>query len=881
MEPINLIGLLVTAFVFTYAFAVLAFNLPGLLVVSKKIGCLASDSELLQLARDDEDRETSAHPSTSKTHGSCKWRRYLMVLLTVALVTAMTAPLHDLLDLANIVMIFLLAVVFTAIRLGRGAAILAAFLSVAAFDFFFVPPRFSFAVSDIQYLVTFAVMLVVALVIGQLTAGLLYYAKSAQRREQRMRSLYEMSRELSSALSVEQTIDICQRFIKRGFNASVVVFVPGRDGRLQLAEGLSELETADASIAQWSFDHGQIAGLGTDTLPSAQALYVPLKVPTHICGVLVLVPESTWEFPPEQQQMLDTSATLIAIALERIQCVILARDAQVTMESERLRHSLLQESEQQLQEITATLAEGLYVVDREGRITFINPAALAMLGWSEEELLGQVSYTLFHHTMVDGVPYLLADCPLCDVLNQSTVSLQVEEWLWRRDGTRFPVSMVAAPILRKGELRGAVVAFRDITNHKQTEERLHQAKEQAEQAAKAKSQFLATMSHEIRTPLHAILGMLELLHDAPLADHYREQVHIAFAASKSLLALINEILDYSKMEAGEFALDRVDFNVRTLLNEVALIMTPLAQQKKITLSVVFHSEQYSAVSGDPNCLRAVFVNLISNAIKFTPEGGHVTCQGSPVGRNDDGMLKLLFEVRDTGIGIPVARRAAIFAPFIQGDETTTRQYGGTGLGLAITQRFIGMMGGEIQVDSNPYTASGSVFHFTVLLLPRMDGAALNNVDQPLDRAIHWEQFSAADILVVDDQETNLKVTCAMLVKLGCDANRIVSATNGQQAVEQFQNGRFHLVLMDCQMPVMDGYQATHEIREWERKQGKTFVPVLAFTADVTTESRSMMQAAEMSDFLTKPVTLADLRAILSKHLAHTDSSVATIFATTP
>ncbi|MBF0272126.1 MAG: DUF4118 domain-containing protein [Magnetococcales bacterium] len=311
---------------------------------AEKLARLAPDLELLQVAIEEEERSSTPSSSMAKpgnTTGT-EWRPYLSAFVSVAVVTVVSAPLHARLDLANIVMIFLLSVVFAAVRFGRGAAILAAFLSVAAFDFFFVPPRFTLVVHDVQYLVTFTVMLIVALVIGQLTAGLRFQASAACKREQRMQALYEMSRDLSSALSVEQIIEICQRFIKRGFNASVAVFVPGSQERLSLAEGSANLDKAECGIAQWSFDHGQYAGLGTDTLPSAHALYVPLKAPSRLCGVLALVPDETiWELPPGQQQLLDTSSTLIAIALERIHYVILARDSQVSMESERLRNSLL------------------------------------------------------------------------------------------------------------------------------------------------------------------------------------------------------------------------------------------------------------------------------------------------------------------------------------------------------------------------------------------------------------------------------------------------------------------------------------------------------------------------------------------------------------
>ncbi|MEO5349105.1 MAG: DUF4118 domain-containing protein [Magnetococcus sp. YQC-3] len=308
---------------------------------AEKLGRMAPDLELLQVAREDEEQKSTHSLPTGKAQEATEWRPYLLAVSSVALVAAVSAPLHGYLDLANIVMIFLLAVLFTAVHLGRGAAVLASFLSVAAFDFFFVPPRFSFAVSDVQYLVTFAVMLTVALVIGQLTAGMRFQVLTAGKRERRIQALYEMSKDLSSAMREEQIVEICQRFIKQGLNASVALFVPDGQQQLRLADGSPNLARVDPGIAQWSFDHGQSAGLGTDTLPSAHALYLPLQAPSHLFGVLAVLPDESWSLPPEQQQLLDTSTTLIAIAMERIHYVTLARDAQVSMESERLRNALL------------------------------------------------------------------------------------------------------------------------------------------------------------------------------------------------------------------------------------------------------------------------------------------------------------------------------------------------------------------------------------------------------------------------------------------------------------------------------------------------------------------------------------------------------------
>ncbi|MBF0424777.1 MAG: DUF4118 domain-containing protein [Magnetococcales bacterium] len=317
-------------------------RLPWQHSFAERLGRSAPDLELLQIAREDDPTASTANPTRNRTRKPIRWRTYLLSGVSVALVAAGSSPLLGHFDLANIVMIFLLAVVGIALYLGRGAAVLAAFLSVAAFDFFFVPPRFAFAVSDAQYLVTFAVMLIVALVVGQLTAGLRFQVATARGRERRIQALYTMSRDLSSALTVEQIVDICQRFIKHGFNAAVVVFVPDHNGQLQLAEGSTGSETIDPGIAQWSFEHGQAAGLGTDTLPSAKALYVPIKTPARPCGILAILPQqSVWELPPEQQRLLDTSVTLMATALERIHDNMLVRDAQVGMESERLRNALL------------------------------------------------------------------------------------------------------------------------------------------------------------------------------------------------------------------------------------------------------------------------------------------------------------------------------------------------------------------------------------------------------------------------------------------------------------------------------------------------------------------------------------------------------------
>ncbi|WP_395703983.1 two-component system sensor histidine kinase KdpD [Aquabacterium sp.] len=273
------------------------------------------------------------------------WRPYVWSAAICAGVTLLTAPLVTRLDLANIVMVFLLAVVLTAVWLGRGPAVLAAFLSVGAFDFFYVPPRFTFSVSDAQYLLTFAIMLVVALVIGQLTAGLRFQADVATQREERMRALYAMSRELSGALMAEQVAEVAARFMRSEFEARAALLVADVGDRLLPAvtiPGAPAPVGVDGAIAQWAFDHAEAAGQGTHTLPASTILYLPLKAPMRMRGVLAIEPQQAERLAgPEQRRVLDTCASLLAISLERIHYVEVAQSTTVQMESERLRNSLL------------------------------------------------------------------------------------------------------------------------------------------------------------------------------------------------------------------------------------------------------------------------------------------------------------------------------------------------------------------------------------------------------------------------------------------------------------------------------------------------------------------------------------------------------------
>jgi two-component system sensor histidine kinase KdpD len=310
-------------------------------ILADRIGALGADLDVIQVSLAT-NQQTHTEPRSTKTESPVMWRSYIWSAALCAVTTLAALPLAQVLEQANIVMLFLLAVVAVAVRFGRGPAILAAFLSVAAFDFFFVAPRFSFAVADIQYLVTFSVMLVVALVIGQMTAGLTYQARVAQRREDRMRALYDMSRLLSAALMTEQIAEISARFLSTEFGAKSALLVADDNNKLQAPMVTGDAPQVDTAIAQWSFDKTEPAGYGTDTLPSSSTLYLPLSAPMRVRGILAVQPRDTTRLVvPEQRRLLDTCASLLAISLERIHYINVAQDTTVQMESERLRNSLL------------------------------------------------------------------------------------------------------------------------------------------------------------------------------------------------------------------------------------------------------------------------------------------------------------------------------------------------------------------------------------------------------------------------------------------------------------------------------------------------------------------------------------------------------------
>ena len=506
-------------------------------------------------------------------------------------------------------------------------------------------------------------------------------------------------------------------------------------------------------------------------------------------------------------------------------------------------------------ELLDAVPVAIYFKDAQGRFLGMNRALEWLFDIDRRTAIGRTSAQVFADGYADE--HIERDREL--LARPSRQSYEMEMPL--ADGTPRTLYYSKASMTDAGgRVTGMIGVIFDTTERKVLERRLEDAKDAAETANRAKSQFLANMSHEIRTPMNGIIGMTDLVLDTPLAPEQRDHLETVRQSADALMEIINDLLDLSKIEAGRMELESIDFELRGLLEHLCKPIAVSAQRKGLVLGLELAPSLPRVARGDPVRLRQVLVNLLGNAVKFTERGEVVLAvdvrEAGSATPDAPRALWLDCEVRDTGVGIPEDKLEQIFDAFAQADSSTTRRFGGTGLGLAITRRIVEAMGGEIGVASTP--GAGSRFRFSVRLHEGVDDAAQAAATRSpaADGAAAGPGAPrrALRVLLAEDNPVNQKLAQLMLAKLG---HRAVVAGNGEEAVALVAREAFDLVLMDMQMPVMDGIEATRRIRA-----AGVALPIVAMTANAMEADRERCREAGMDGFLAKPVRAPELAAVI-------------------
>ena len=512
-----------------------------------------------------------------------------------------------------------------------------------------------------------------------------------------------------------------------------------------------------------------------------------------------------------------------------------------------------------LESITANLGKGVMVLDREERCTFLNPEAERLLGWTLAQLKGQPLHGQMYFCAGQAEGEDAPACPVCLCYAlQECVSFDMQDdlVLVHKERGSFPAAMTVSPLFEDGVLTGCVAVFHDITQHKRHEAELRQAKEQAEQASQARSSFLANMSHEIRTPLNAILGFTEALLDTPLNPQQQRQLTTVRQSGRTLLGLLNDILDTAKLEKGALQLEVRDFSLRQLCQQLVDMLSLEAGKKALSLHLDYPPEEPEFFQGDALRIHQVLLNLLSNAIKFTAIGS-VTLH---VRQGPEQWLHV--QVQDTGIGMTAEQLSRVFTPFAQADASTTRRFGGTGLGTTIARQLVELMHGRLQVSSIPN--QGTCFTVCLPLPPGQPVAAT-----PMLASVALPPLR---ILAVDDVPENLELLQLVLAR---DGHQVTLASGGQAALALLKAQAFDVVLLDLHMPDIDGFAVTTQWRAWQAQQGQAPTPVIALSASVLLQDRQQAFDVGMNGFAQKPLSVPCLQAEIARVL-HLDAPAASL-----
>lgn len=527
--------------------------------------------------------------------------------------------------------------------------------------------------------------------------------------------------------------------------------------------------------------------------------------------------------------------------------------------------------------IQETSVDTMMTFDNEGVILTINPALTAMFGYSEEEVLGQKVNLLLPSFCCEAFDAHSAGGP--------AVGVRFELEPMRKNGSFFPAEIqLGVAIIDEERIYACTIC--DTTERKQFEQDLMAAKDTAEIAARAKTNFLAMVSHEIRTPMNGVLGMTNLLLDTELDEEQREYADIIRKSGDALMSVINDILDYAKIEAGKLELEELPFRLDLIIAETLELFLPRSKPVGLELTCLLDPDLPLSLVGDGLKLRQILINLVGNAVKFTSEGS-IKVSARLLAEHGQAIV-IEFAVEDTGVGIPEDKLPLLFQPFTQVDTSLTRQYNGTGLGLAICKNLVELMSGSISVESE--FQKGTTFRFTVMFsrqadapspeedspaanghlpLHRLQAAGNDSVNAPyisMQEALletscgREEEGEQARVLIVDDNEVNQRLTQRLLSKLGVASD---TADDGSAAVKKSADGCYDLILMDMRMPVMDGLEATRHVLA-EAKHGKPPI-IVAMTANALPTDRERCLDAGMADFLTKPIQFETVVKLLKRH----------------
>lgn len=593
--------------------------------------------------------------------------------------------------------------------------------------------------------------------------------------------------------------------------------------------------------------------------------------------------------PDRLAQDLQRSLTELRQERERSRR-LLAELEQQTHELERLRSSVNRESNSRL------LAEEALDETRDRLQLAVEAAGLALWDWQLDastvflsarwgELIGDVAmdgqwdldklHDRVHPDDVfrlrENVRALLGGSRQREMFQHRV--RRDDEWIW------VETHAMVAERDRRGQPLRLMGTVADISERKRAELETARAREMAEQASRAKSAFLANMSHEVRTPLNALMGLTRMLMDSPLNEEQKGWLELMDGSAHALLALLNDILDLSRIEAGKLNIEQVRFELRQAVDEAVGPYAEQARARSLSFSLVVHPETPEWVRGDPGRLRQVLGNLLSNAVKFTPRHGRVRVEVRP-SPQDEGLLE--FVVQDSGIGIARKQQATIFDAFTQADVSTARRYGGSGLGLAICDRLARLMGGRIGLDS----ALGQGSTFTLSLpLQESSAGAQDAVSTPADLdalSQTGKRYAGRVVLLAEDNPVNELVMRQMLIRLGCTVR---VARGGAQAVAQWEQGGIDLILMDVQMPGMSGLEATRRIRETEARRRMGRQPIVAVTAGAMSGDRQACLDAGMDGYVAKPVEphrlVSEMDRVLAIGTRHASDAAPAAAATNP